>query len=135
VAATETIPDAIARSINATENRFYTPTAVMIHNNNFWDLQQLKDSLGRYILNPQVVGPVAMSIWGIPFVKTTQIPSGSAIIGDWKNAYLYLGDNLLIDSSSEAGTRFDTNITGYRIEEEMGFNAGQNINAFTRVNF
>jgi HK97 family phage major capsid protein len=103
----------------------------MIHNNNFWRLQQLKDSQGRYILNPQVVGPVAMSIWGIPFVKTTQIASDTAVLGDWKELYMYLGQNLLIDSSSEAGNRFDQNLTGFRVEEEMGLNANQNFRAFT----
>jgi HK97 family phage major capsid protein len=129
----ETVADATARAINANENRFYTPTALMLHNNDFWLFQKLKDSQNRYILDPVITGPVAMSIWNIPFVRTTLIPTGTAVLGDWHELYMYLGDNLLLDSSSEAGDRFDRNLTGFRIEEEMGMNADQNFRAFTKL--
>ena len=36
---------------------------------------------------------------------------------------LYIGSEFRIDVSSEAGSRFDQNITGFRAEEEFGFNA------------
>ena len=36
---------------------------------------------------------------------------------------IFTGQEYRIDVSSEAGTRFDQNITGFRAEEEFGFNA------------
>ena len=36
---------------------------------------------------------------------------------------IYLGLDMRIDVSSEAGSRFDQNITGFRAEEDFGFNA------------
>jgi hypothetical protein len=36
---------------------------------------------------------------------------------------LYFGTEMTIDVSSEAGTRFDQNITGFRADELFGFNA------------
>ncbi len=33
---------------------------------------------------------------------------------------LYLGQEHRIDVSSEAGTRFDTDVTGFRADEEIG---------------
>jgi hypothetical protein len=51
------------------------------------------------------------------------MPSDSLVIGDWKSAELYLGDAFRIDVSTEAGDRWDKNLTGFRAEEEMAFNA------------
>ena len=36
---------------------------------------------------------------------------------------MFVGQDYRIDVSSEAGSRFDQNITGFRAEEEFGFNA------------
>ena len=36
---------------------------------------------------------------------------------------IYIGSEFRIDESSEAGSRFDQNVTGFRAEEEFGFNA------------
>ena len=36
---------------------------------------------------------------------------------------IYFGQDYTIDESSEAGNRFDQNVTGFRDEEEMGFSA------------
>jgi hypothetical protein len=36
---------------------------------------------------------------------------------------IYIGSEFRIDVSSEAGSRFDQNVTDFRAEEEFGFNA------------
>jgi hypothetical protein len=36
---------------------------------------------------------------------------------------MFLGDEYRIDVSDSAGSRWDQNITGFRAEEEFGFNA------------
>jgi hypothetical protein len=36
---------------------------------------------------------------------------------------IFLGQEYRVDVSSEAGSRFDQNITGFRAEELFGFNA------------
>jgi hypothetical protein len=43
--------------------------------------------------------------------------------GPGPNCDIYIGSESRIDVSSEAGSRFDQNITGFRAEEEFGFNA------------
>jgi HK97 family phage major capsid protein len=62
-------------------------------------------------------------ILGLPIVTTTAIPSKTAIVGDFKAATLFVGDQFRIDVSNEAGDRWDKNLTGFRGEEEMAFNA------------
>ena len=36
---------------------------------------------------------------------------------------MFVGQEYRIDVSSEAGSRFDQNVTGFRAEEEFAFNA------------
>ena len=45
------------------------------------------------------------------------------LIGEFGTANLYIGDDYRVDVSSEAGDRWDKNLTGFRAEEEIGFNA------------
>jgi hypothetical protein len=47
----------------------------------------------------------------------------SLVIGEGDAAKFYTGQGFRIDSASEAGTRWDYNLTGFRGEEEIGFNA------------
>jgi hypothetical protein len=51
------------------------------------------------------------------------LPVGTALAGAWSECDIYIGSEIRIDVSSEAGTRFDQDITGFRGEEEFGFNA------------
>lgn len=45
------------------------------------------------------------------------------LVGNFSDCQIFIGDEYRIDVSSEAGNRFDQNITGFRAEEEFGFNA------------
>ena len=49
--------------------------------------------------------------------------AGTALIGNWSDVDLFFGDEYRVDVSSEAGTNFALNLTSFRAEEEMAFNA------------
>lgn len=51
------------------------------------------------------------------------MPTQTAIVGEWSSPQLYVGDDFRVDVSSEANDRWDKNLTGFRGEEEIGFNA------------
>jgi hypothetical protein len=53
----------------------------------------------------------------------SELRVGSALAGAWSDCDIYIGSEFRIDVSSEAGSRFDQNVTGFRAEEEFGFNA------------
>jgi hypothetical protein len=55
--------------------------------------------------------------------RDLNLPSGSPRVGAWTDRDIFLVSALRIDVSSAAGTRFDQNITGFRAEEDFGFNA------------
>lgn len=79
------------------------------------------DPAGGAAANPPIT-----SSWGVPLKSDPNWPAayaGSALIIDTTEVEMYLGAEYRIDVSSEAGNRFDENITGFRAEEEFGFNA------------
>jgi HK97 family phage major capsid protein len=77
------------------------------------------DAAGYYV-NPDTG---LTSILGVPIRTTTAMTTKSAVVGEFSSAQLFVGDDFRVDTSTEAGTRWDTNLTGFRAEEEIGFNA------------
>ena len=70
--------------------------------------------------------PRRSSLWGVPISRDIHWPaaqSGSALVGNFADVEMYIGSEFRIDVSSEAGNRFDQNVTGFRAEEELGFTA------------
>jgi hypothetical protein len=61
--------------------------------------------------------------WGVPAYRDVNLPVGTALAGAWADCDIYIGSEFRIDLSSEAGSRFDQNVTGFRAEEEFGFKA------------
>jgi hypothetical protein len=63
---------------------------------------------------PPVADALSLHSGGAPaFVEESSAPTLDT----------YIGSEFRIDVSSEAGSRFDQNVTGFRAEEEFGFNA------------
>lgn len=70
-------------------------------------------------------GPITHA-WGVRLLSDPNWPAakaGTGLLIDASEVEIYTGQEYRIDVSSEAGSRFDQNITGFRAEEEFGFNA------------
>jgi hypothetical protein len=51
------------------------------------------------------------------------MPTDSAVVGEYGNTQFFRGQGYRVDTSSEAGDRWDKNLTGFRGEEEIAFDA------------
>ena len=51
------------------------------------------------------------------------MPTDSLVVGEFSNSTFFRGQGYRVDTSSEAGTRWDQNLTGFRGEEEIAFDA------------
>ena len=70
--------------------------------------------------------PPIVRAWGVPLITDPNWPaakSGTGLLIDRSDVQIFTGRGIAIDVSSEAGNRFDQNVTGFRAEEEFGFNA------------
>jgi HK97 family phage major capsid protein len=70
--------------------------------------------------------PPITSAWGVRLLSDPNWPAakvGTGLLIDASEVQIFTGQGYRIDVSSEAGNRFDQNITAFRAEEEFGFNA------------
>jgi len=64
-----------------------------------------------------------LRLFNLPFIADLNLPANTGIVGEFKAASLYTGLGARVDTSDQAGNRWDYNETGYRFEEEIAFNA------------
>ena len=125
---------AIGRGIAALETRGIPRDnlVIVMSPTDFWEtaVEGLGTSYaGGWAVDPAggaAANPPITSAWGVPLKSDPNWPAanvGTALIIETSDVEMYTGQEYRIDVSSEAGTRFDQNITGFRAEEEFGFNA------------
>lgn len=72
-----------------------------------------------------------LAYWGVPLYYDTNLGTNATtkiVIGaDFSVFKLYRGMEFRVDTSDQAGTRWDQNLIGFRGEEEIGFHAGTGI--------
>lgn len=132
--STEPRAATLGRGISALEARGFPSTNLVIVMNptDYWELNV--EGLGTSYAGGWAIDPAAgasatppvNTVWGVPIVRDPNWPAaqaGKALIIDRSQVEVYTGQSYRIDVSSEGGNRFDQNVTGFRAEEEFGFNA------------
>jgi HK97 family phage major capsid protein len=119
----------VAACASAMAVRDVKPTAAVMNAADYWTMfSQGADGAGFYAggaasgaFNLDVGGTVR--VWGIPVYPDNSITSSTLLMGDFKRAKLYIGMGYRIDTSTEANTRWDYNLIGFRGEEDIAFDA------------
>lgn len=102
----------------------------------YWQmLRQGSDTAGFWFAtqsnSPDSIDPgTLVSPFGIPVFADAQSDAEASaavidnlVLADWKRFKLFFGQAYRVDTSDVANTRWDQNLTGFRGEEEMGFDA------------
>ena len=110
----ETAADAIARAIAAVfaASRL-APDAIVIHPGAYTALLTLKASTaGTYLSRaPMSAAPLSL-LWGVPVVPSPVMPSGEALVGNFRRGgALYTKNGLRLIASSEHSDFFTKNLT------------------------
>jgi HK97 family phage major capsid protein len=136
---------AISSAIGTLENRARHPNAVVTNPADFWTYLTLEGGTSRPYATSLLQGlgtsgqidsqQNPLMLYGLPIYRDPNMPAGSALLGEFQNTNVFTGLGYRIDSSSEAGTRWDTNETGFRGEEELGFTGSpwSNAGMFQRI--
>jgi len=127
----------IANAAGALAGRGVKASAAVMSASSYWIMvSQGTDSAGFFFapaggpdtLNVQT--GTLLSPWGLPVypdadadLDGTAAVIDNLVVADWKKFKVFFGQDYRVDSSDQAGTRWDTNLTGFRGEEEMGFDA------------
>ena len=121
---------AVAAGALAARNRVTGITAVVGSTTYGTMLAEGTDTAGFFLNGAQGAASLPgfalgtlVSPWGIPVIPDSSITDKSMIVGQWKALKVYFGQGFRVDSSDVAGTRWDSNVTGFRGEEELGLDA------------
>lgn len=138
------ISTAIATAAGALAGRNREPNAAVVHSSTYWAMLAEGTDEAGFFFNP-AAGPTGIagvpagtliSPFGIPVYADSQLTNtDDLIVGDFSALKVYLGQSYRVDSSDVAGTRWDTNLTGFRGELELGCDARPAVyaGAFQRV--
>ena len=120
---------AIAKATGVLANRARQPDGVVVNASDFWIMAAQGTDTAGFFFNP-AGGPTQINptigmlrIWGLPVYADPNMPTDSMVVGEWGSASMFTGQSYRVDVTDTAGTRWDTNETGFRGEEEIGFNA------------
>jgi len=126
---------ALGRGISALEGRGIVADrdnlCIVMHPTDYWEMatETLGTSgSGGWTISPAdgaAANPPITSLWGVPIRRDPWWPTakiGTALIIERTDVDIYTGDEYRVDVS-DAGSRFDQNVTGFRAEEMFGFNA------------
>ncbi len=132
----------IGRAIGKVEARYHSVSAVVVNTADYWEL--VTEGLGTSYAGGWAVAPAdgasasnaaspAFNLWGVPVYRDPLVGTGTAYVGAFREMDLFFGEDFNIRVSDEAANRFDRNITGFRGEEEMGFNADPYVPLYEKV--
>lgn len=111
--------DRILRTIAALATDEMRATGILLHPNDWADVQLEKDQEGQYLLG----SPGAQTqpnMWGVPVIASTAIVEGTFLVGDWEmGAQLWDRQQATVQISFEDGNNFVKNMATILCEERL----------------
>jgi HK97 family phage major capsid protein len=125
----DSIAHAVADAAGDVAGRSRIPTAGVLHAGAFWDMLAQGSNDAGFFFSPSD-GPGAIDatvptvrVFGLRIFPDNNMPTDDLVVGDFRSAQLFIGEEYRVDVSTEAGDRWDKNLTGFRAEEDIAFNA------------
>ncbi len=113
-------PDAFFKAMTTLRNAFFEPTAIVMHPSDWQDVRLTKDTQGNYQFGPAYSSGMG-ELWGIPVVIDTTITAGTALIGDFSKAVLYVRDGISVLTSDSHSDFLIRNMIVVLAEGRYGF--------------
>jgi HK97 family phage major capsid protein len=131
----DTKADAIRRAATLAFLAYYEPTGVVLHPNDWEDIELTKDSNGQYLVAVSVAMGGEPRIWRIPVVETPAIAEGTALVGAFgTGAQLYDREQASIRISEQHADFFVRNAIVVLAEQRLAL-AVKRPEAFVKVSF
>lgn len=123
---------ALAKMAAPISQRGAEPNGAVMNSGDYWlNIAAGADAAGFYVdpsgggfsFNASAQGQTGNGPWGIRLRHSPNMPSDSAVVGDFRAASFFRGEGYRVDVSDVAGDRWDKNLTGFRGEEDIAFDA------------
>ncbi len=129
VALADSVAAGISTAAGALAVRNWQPEAALLGVAAYWQmLRQGTDEAGFFFApsgGPTQIRPgTLISPWGIPVYAETQLAgTNDLLVGQFSAVQVFQGETFRVDTSDEAGDRWDKNLVGFRGENELGLDA------------
>lgn len=116
----DTSVDAIHKGITQIRLGFLEPTAVGLHPNDWQDIRLSKNSDGDYYYGPPALAGTEQ-VWGLPVAVTPAFSSGTGLIGDYRQAVLWLREAAQVLATDSHADFFTRNLVAVLAEIPAAF--------------
>jgi HK97 family phage major capsid protein len=131
----DTKADALRRAATLSFLAYYEPTGIVLHPNDWEDIELTKDLNGQYLVAVSVAMGGEPKIWRIPVVETPAITEGTALVGAFgTGAQLYDREQASIRISEQHADFFVRNAIVILAEQRLAL-AVKRPEAFVKVTF
>ena len=98
----------------------YQPNLIVMNPADFAAVRLAKDTTGNYFYGPpSIAGPATM--WGLSILQTPRLAAGSALVGDFRQATLWVREGVVVQASSEHADFFIRNLVAILAEGRWAF--------------
>ena len=131
----DTKADAIRRAATLSFLAYYEPSGVVLHPNDWEDIELTKDNNGQYLVAVSVALGGEPRVWRLPVVETPAIPEGTALVGAFgTGAQLYDREQASIRISEQHSDFFVRNAIVVLAEQRLAL-AVKRPESFVKVDF
>ena len=131
----DTKADAIRRAATLSFLAYYEPSGVVMHPNDWEDIELTKDDNGQYLIAVSVALGGEPKVWRLPIVETPAIPEGTALVGAFgTGAQLYDREQANIRISEQHADFFVRNAIVILAEQRLAL-AVKRPESFVAVEF
>ena len=131
----DTKADAIRRAATLSFLAYYEPSGVVLHPNDWEDIELTKDANGQYLVAVSVALGGEPKVWRLPVVETPAIPEGTALVGAFgTGAQLYDREQASIRISEQHSDFFVRNAIVVLAEQRLAL-AVKRPESFVKIDF
>lgn len=118
--SSDSVPDAIHKGLTQIRLGYIEPNGVVMHPND-WEVVRLgKDSYGGYYYGPPALAGQEQ-IWGLPVVVTAACPDDTSIVGDFRQAAMWIREGVQVLASDSHSDFFTKNLVAILAEFRAAF--------------
>jgi HK97 family phage major capsid protein len=131
----DTKADALRRAATLSFLAYYEPTGIVLHPNDWEDIELTKDANGQYLVAVSIAMGGEPRVWRMPIVDTPAMTEGTALVGAFgTGAQLYDREQASIRISEQHSDFFVRNAIVILAEQRLAL-AVKRPEAFVKVNF
>jgi HK97 family phage major capsid protein len=113
------VPDRIGEALVAMQSAGYYPTVILMHPDEWFHIQSMKDAEGRYLYGDPAT-PAPPSLWNLPVVTTPNLAVGRALLVDATKVLVLDREQINLAISFENNDNFERNLVTLRAEMRIG---------------